>query len=165
MTDKTGLKKKSPSVLFVCTANICRSPMAVALLRARLKKERPDWQEWRVDSAGTWAQDGSPAVRYAREAMAARGLDLSRHIARTVTHEMLDQFNLILVMETNHKEALDTEFPDLADRVFLLSEMSGKRVSIKDPIGGEPPEYVQCAGEIETWIENGWTNILKLSQS
>ena len=138
----------------------------MVLFRARLRRSEitsSTWP-WRVESSGTWAQDGSPAVRFARDAMAARELDLSRHQARTVTRELLTQFNLILVMETNHKEALCAEFPALASRIFLLSEMSGKRVSIDDPIGGEPPEYIQCADEIDGWIENGWTNILRLSQ-
>src|SRR5512142_3320376 len=63
------------SVLFVFTANICRSPMAVALLRARVRKERPDWRQWRIDSAGTWAQDGAAAAKNSQLIMAERGLD------------------------------------------------------------------------------------------
>ncbi len=137
--------------------------MAMVLFTARLRRSEITTSTWRIESGGTWAQDGSPAARYAREAMAARGLDLSRHQARTVTRELLNQFNLILVMETNHKEALCAEFPALASRIFLLSEMSGKRVSIDDPIGGEPPEYIECANGLDSWIENGWTNILRLS--
>jgi protein-tyrosine-phosphatase len=152
-----------PSLLFVCTGNTCRSPMAMTLFKARLAESEPQSAGWRVESAGTWAQDGSPAARYAREAMAARGLDLNRHQARTVTHELLNQFNLILVMETNHKEALCAEFPVLAGRIYLLSEMAGKQVSVDDPIGREPAEYVKCANLLDTWIENGWNNILKLS--
>jgi protein-tyrosine-phosphatase len=77
---------------------------------------------------------------------------------------LLGQFNLILTMEDNHKEALVAEFPGLARRIFMLSEMSGRKLSINDPIGGELIDYQQCANEIEAWFESGWQKILQLAQ-
>lgn len=153
-----------PSILFVCTGNTCRSPMAQVLMIQRLEQMQVTPPPWRVESAGTWAPDGSPAARFSRETMAKRGLDLSQHSARTVNADLLSQFNLILTMEDNHKEALVAEFPRLARRIFMLSEMSGRRLSINDPIGGDPIDYQQCANEIEAWFESGWQKIIELAQ-
>jgi protein-tyrosine-phosphatase len=64
---KNSSLNQAPSVLFVCTANMIRSPIAAALFRSRLANKRPDWQEWRIDSAGTWALDGEMASKNALE--------------------------------------------------------------------------------------------------
>jgi protein-tyrosine phosphatase len=152
-----------PSVLLVCTANICRSPMAEVLLIDYLKRLGLDPAQWRVESAGTWGQDGFPASANSEEAMKERGLDLSHHSSRIITAEMMAQFSLILVMESNHKEALSFEFPALAKRIFMLSEMAGGKKSIEDPMGRDLGEYRKCANEIQNWIEQGWENILRLA--
>ncbi len=154
-----------PAILFVCTGNTCRSPMAEVLFRDQLRQRGLPVASWCVESAGTWAPDGSPAARYGREVMAQRGLDLSRHRARTVTREMLQQFNLILVMEINHKEALCAEFPDLCKKIFLLSEMVARKMSVDDPIAGNVTDYQATAQEIDDYITRGWQRILELTQS
>jgi len=155
--------KKGRSVLFVCTANICRSPMAAALFRSRLEKERPDWKEWRIESAGTWASDGESATKNSRLVMSQRGLDIHGHRSKTVTAEALESFDLILTMESGHKEALKVEFPSLSDRIYMLSEMEGSSDPIDDPYGQPIQAYEEAANKMDRILENGFTKIVLLA--
>src|SRR5689334_6967723 len=98
-----------PSVLFVCTANQIRSPIAAALYQDILNNTGQA-QTWRVESAGTWTSNGLPASRAAQRAMRELNIDLSQHRTRCVTRDLLAGFDLILVMEHSHKEALRVEF-------------------------------------------------------
>ena len=83
-----------PAVLFVCSGNTCRSPMAAALFKARLIQSGLDLAAWRVESAGTAAIDNQPATPQAVEVMAARGLDLQQHRSRRAGAEHLAGFDL-----------------------------------------------------------------------
>ena len=77
------------SILFVCTANICRSPMAMGLLRGRVKDEAGDWT---IDSAGTWTVDGEKAAVKTFQVLKERGIDIDDHRSRMVTGEMLADY-------------------------------------------------------------------------
>ncbi len=124
-----------PSVLFVCTANQIRSPFAAALFRDKLAERGMDLRAWRVESAGTWTEPGFPAMPAAVDMARRWGLDLSQHRSRMVSWGLLRRFDLVLVMEQGQKEALQVEFPQIAERVALLSEMCGPPFDIRDPIG------------------------------
>jgi protein-tyrosine-phosphatase len=150
-----------PSVLFICTANIIRSPMAMALFRARLGRETP---HWRIESAGTWAVEGDSAANRARYVMQARGLSLNDHSSRVVTRSMLRQFNLILTMERGQKEAIQAEFPEIARRVFRLGELAGVDQDVRDPIGGMTVDFEDTALELERMIDLGFERICQLAQ-
>lgn len=154
--------KKGPAILFVCTANICRSPMAAALFQERLKQERTDWQDWLIESAGTWAREGEGAASNSKLVMEQRGLDISDHRARTVTPSMLRLYDLILTMEPGQKEALQVEFPMVAKRVFMLSEMEGSMTPISDPYGGPLEGYQKTAEKLEQIFANGMQRIYAL---
>jgi protein-tyrosine-phosphatase len=149
-----------PSVLFVCTANICRSPMAEAIFKSKVAGEE-NASGWRVESAGTWAPGGQPAAEFSRQVMQERGLDIHKHRSQSITGELMQAFDLILTMGKNHKEALRAEFPEFADKIYLLSEMVGYSHDIDDPIGRSKAEYQSTAQEIERLIDAGFEKIVR----
>lgn len=150
-------------ILIVCTANVCRSPVAEAILRDRLSKR--GLNGWYVKSAGTWASAGQPASHYSIEVLAEQGLDISGHISRTVDDQLLEESDLILCMELGHVEALKTEFPQYASRTYLLSEMAGQRFSIDDPFGGPRPDYEKMVAELTDLIEDGLPRTIMLARN
>lgn len=149
-------------ILFVCHGNICRSPMAAALLRARLEADGRA-NEYRVLSAGTWVDEGRPASHYAQVVMAERGIDLRHHRAREVTPQLMEAADLVLVMTRTQREALRAEFPQAAPRIYLLSEMIGKTYDIADPYSGSLQDYAYCAEDLATVIDAGYERILALA--
>lgn len=149
-----------PGVLFVCTANICRSPIAVALFRSILDQNEIDPRHWRIESAGTWAPKGRPAAPEVITALNARGLDVRKHRSRIVEKDLLNGFPLVLTMEQGQKEALLVEFRSLKGRVFTLAEMAGENGSVEDPTGGPLEAYLQTVNEIERLLRQGLETIL-----
>jgi protein-tyrosine-phosphatase len=151
------------SVLFVCTANICRSPMASEIFKHKVTKlDNP--ADWRIESAGTWAAEGNPAVPNAQLTLASLyKIDLLNHSSRVVSRKLLSSFNLILTMEKGHKEALQVEFPELAGRVYLMSEMVEENKEIRDPIGGTPFDFRDTARELDRILTEGFDKIRQLA--
>ncbi len=150
-----------PHILFVCTANICRSPVAEGLLRKRLDED--GLYSWQVSSAGTWAQLRRGAATTSVQLMAERGIDLSNHRAREVTAELLADADLILCMETGHAEALRVEFPEARERIHVLSEMAGSNHNVADPYGGPYQGYVKMVDELTHLIDAGLPRIIGLA--
>lgn len=155
-------EKQTPAVLFVCTANICRSPMAEALFGLILKEKGIDPQGWRIESAGTWAPQDRPADPVVMAQFAARGVDLSAHRSRVVEAALLGGFPVIVTMEPGHKEALQVEFRPLRGRVFTLAELAGENGSVADPTGGPPEAYARTAEEIERLLRLGFDRIMEM---
>lgn len=153
------------SVLFVCQANQCRSPIAEVIFKHFLcqRLQPVELAQWQVDSKGTWVLDSRPAHRHMRAAATQMGLDLSAHLSQGI--EIADDllpYKLILTMTQSQKEALQIEFPAVAQRVYLLSEISGLAYDIADPIGGPAVGYLQTAQEIQRLLDEGWERILEM---
>ncbi len=148
-----------PSVLFVCTGNLHRSPMAEYLFKDKIGNA-PGWQ---ITSAGTYTHNGMPTTSEVLAVLKEYGIDASSHRSRVITRRQLMNHNLVLCLASNHKEALQAEFPDLKERIYLLSEMAGKSASVDDPIGGPLVEYAAAASEINGYLTRGFERILELA--
>ncbi len=154
-----------PSVLFVCTANQIRSPFAAALFRRKLEARGLDLTPWRIESAGTWTEEGFPVWPPLRGVARRWNLELDGHRSRPVSWALLRHFDLILVMESGHKEALQVEFPAAAKRIFLLSEMSGPPFDVSDPIGRSRRTLRETCALIDDLLTRGLDEIIRRATS
>ncbi len=148
------------SVLFVCTANICRSPMAVGLFQLINTSETA---LWRVESAGVYAKTGCPAAEYTLRVLEDRGIDLSDHRSRAISSELMTDFQLILTMEKNHKEALQAAFPEHSHKTMVFTAIVGENRDIIDPIGRSYLEYEHTARELESILQLGFPYICRMT--
>lgn len=149
-----------PSVLFVCTGNLHRSPMAEFLFKNMLE----DTSDWRITSAGTYTRNGLPTNTEVLTVLKSYGINATSHLTKIITRELIQDYKLVLCLASNHKEALRAEFPDMKERIFLLSEMVGEIENIDDPIGGPFVEYERVAGEINQYLSQGFERILELAE-
>lgn len=120
------------TILFVCTGNTCRSPMAEALFRLRAG---PDCG-WRAESAGLFSADGAPASHGAIRIMRELGADITAHRSRALRAAMAEGADLIVGMTRDHVDELKRRFPALSGRIRLLSSFGAAPPSdLGDPIG------------------------------
>jgi len=130
-------------ILVVCVGNICRSPMAAALLRNALGEK----QGITVESAGLGALVGEPASSDAVALMHERGLDISGHRARQITPDMVQSADLVLVMETGHKRAIDANEPAARGKIYRLGEWQDQEIN--DPYRQPRAAYEEALARIE----------------
>ncbi len=137
-------------VLFVCTGNTCRSPMAEALLNREIQTEHKDG--WMALSAGLMPGVGAPAAEQAQTVMQQRGVNLQDHRARRLAEAYVQAADLVVVMTGAMKDMVRKMYPEEEDKVLTLSEWAGETGDISDPFGGTLAEYKFCASEIERKI-------------
>lgn len=102
------------NVLFICTGNTCRSPMAEGLLKSKMPA-------FNVKSAGTTAMDRSPASNHTMQALSEKGIDM-HHYSQSVNEELLEWADIVLTMTTSHKQSLIIQFPEQQSKYFTLKE-------------------------------------------
>lgn len=134
-------------ILTLCAGNICRSPIAAALL----EREFPDKT---VLSAGLGALEGDPADPLAIEVAAAHGLDLSAHRARQFAAWMCQSAELILVMEQGHKTELEQQYPLVRGKVYRLGERGGFDIAdpYHQPKAAFEAAYADIARGVADWV-------------
>ena len=140
-------------ILVLCIGNICRSPIAEALL----KQQFPDKQIW---SAGLGALVGKPADPLSVEVAAAHGLDLSSHRAQQVASWMCQSAELILVMEQDHKAQLEKQFPLVRGKAFRLGEPG--QFDIADPYRKPKDAFEAAYSAIALGVSQWATRIRQL---
>jgi protein-tyrosine phosphatase len=134
-------------ILTVCVGNICRSPMAEAVLLERLRKRGVCAT---VESAGIAALVGRPADPVAQELMRERGLDISAHRARQLTPDIIRAFELILVMEAGQDRAVESILPSARGRVHRIGRWGD--FDVPDPFRQSRERFERALELIERGI-------------
>jgi protein-tyrosine-phosphatase len=155
MTEETATeapRTTTYNVVFVCTGNTCRSPLAAALARREL--ERRGWQHVEVASAGLAAEEGYPASRHALAVAQRHALELAEHRSRPLTPQMVEWADLVLAMSPSHVYAL--ERGGAGEKVALLGDFAaggpGEGAPVADPFGGDEDAYEATFRELEPLV-------------
>jgi RpiB/LacA/LacB family sugar-phosphate isomerase len=140
------------TILFVCTGNICRSPMAEGIFRAATKGRG----EYRVLSAGLGAIEGQPPSSHAIRAVGELGIDISSQRSRMLTPDLVEAADYIFGMTHSHIDTVMMLYPQAAEKTFLLRDFDETldvfEKDISDPIGGSLDVYLNCRDQIEQGI-------------
>lgn len=137
------------TLLVVCTANICRSPMAAALLQHALKAQPEPLRSIKVVSAGVAARSNEPASENSVIALKKVGIDLSNHSSRPLTQQLLDDAIAVICMTESHRAMIQLQAEPPPQHVYLIREfLPGADKEIPDPYGGPLRVYEQCRDEM-----------------
>lgn len=144
-------------LLFVCSGNTCRSPMAEAL--AKQAAMQLGISDLEIGSAGIAALDGAPATPCAQRVMEKRGLSLRDHRSRSLSAGLAEGADLILTMTAAHVTAAARRAPDV--QIYALCAYAGEGGDIADPYGGDEREYEDCARRLEPHIRRALERIVR----
>ena len=149
-------------LVFVCTGNICRSPMAEYLFRGLWQQEHP---EWRVSSAGVAAGYGIPASRFAIQALGECDIDLRPHRSQPVIPQMAATAQLLVVMTVGHQAYLHEMYPGTVDKTVLLLQFHPRssETDLLDPVGLSFDVYRYVRDEIRASLEGLSTHLHEIA--
>jgi protein-tyrosine phosphatase len=152
------------TVLFVCTGNQYRSPIAAEVFRSQLVQDGRA-AEWTVNSAGTWTSSGQHPPQEALELARSHGVTIDGHKTRRLTANMLAESDLVVVMEAGHKESIKADFPFAREKVHLLSQVvEGITYDIPDPATANR-EARAIIGELVAMIRAGYMKIYRIAEA
>ncbi|QSO51058.1 low molecular weight protein arginine phosphatase [Alicyclobacillus curvatus] len=159
-------------LLFVCTGNTCRSPMAAAMARAKIAELGLPWT---VSSAGLGAAEGLPMSAMSAQALTRRHIPLPKHKSTMIRQDIIESADVILCMTNSHTRELQRQYPKFAEKIYALgtflshaddrakhsrARSNGAR-DIADPFGGMDDAYEQAARDIEAALENLFKELTK----
>src|ERR1035438_611895 len=140
------------TILFICTGNVCRSPMAEGIFRQATQGRG----EYRVMSAGLGAVEGAPPSAYAVQAAQELGINISGLRSQMVTADLVEQADYIFGMTHSHIDTVMALYPQAAEKTFLVREfdetLDSFEKDISDPIGGSYEVYLNCRDQLEQGI-------------
>lgn len=142
---------KDIRILYVCTGNTCRSPMAEVITRARAAQR--GLSGIRVRSAGTMAYEGSPASAGARTAVGDRGLELDRHTARLLGEDELEWADLVLTMSPSHLASVEALGRGRCYAEVITAFAGDVSGGVRDPFGGSDDRYRDTCAQLERLVE------------
>jgi protein-tyrosine-phosphatase len=138
------------TIVTVCTANTCRSPMAEALLRHALSAQPEPLKSWKIVSAGVAARSGEPVSSNSVSALKKVGLDIKSHRSQPLTRELVDDAIAILCMTESHRAMIQVTIDPVPRNVYLFREFMPRAAEkeIGDPYGGNLADYEACRDEM-----------------
>jgi len=159
-----SINKPMISVLFVCTGNQYRSPIAAETFRAQLIRDGRA-EKWMVSSAGTWTTTGRRVLPEAVELARSFGINIDGHTTRMLDAKMLENADLVLVMEQGHKESIQVEFPFAKNKVYLISQVVEEfAYDIPDPASARS-EASDIIRNLVEMVRAGCGNIYRIAES
>lgn len=137
------------NILFVCTGNTCRSPMAQGMLEKMLEDKKGTYS---VDSAGIYVHPNSKITEQAQKQLKKRGIDMGERKAVKITHDSMEKADLVFTMTGTQRRMLVESFPYAADKIHLLGDYTNRGGDVADPYGGGDEAYAETAKELESML-------------
>ncbi len=156
--EESALTAQKNIVLFVCTGNTCRSPMAQALFNK--KAETMPGERWYARSAGVAAKAGSAASEHVVNLLADQGIALKDHLAKQLSREMMSEATVVITMNSVQRDLLLLYFPEYEEKIFSIADYTGSGEDVADPYGGDEEDYAKTLGQLTELIDKIFDRLL-----